>query len=199
MRCSLVAVTRFIWGFTWGFAADSIWSAARMTNGQGGPGGPAKKPDPDGRRPAAQDLPILNTGPGGGPTLGGPGTRRRLFEALGGRDNIEKVVDRFYDRIDGDPELRPVFPANMVVGRARQKLFLEEWLGGEPRYSSEIGPWQLRRRHAPFRVTESGAARWIDHMEGALRDCGAPDDLASEIASLLRPVAFRMVNTPDSE
>jgi len=135
---------------------------------------------------------------GGEPLLGGPGTRRRLFEELGGRENVERVVDRFYDRIDEDPELRPIFPASMVVGRSRQKMFLEEWLGGEPRYTSDIGPWALRRRHAPFRVTGDGAARWIGHMQGALSDCGASDELASEIASLLRPVAFRMVNTSDS-
>lgn len=165
----------------------------------GGPGGQDREPDPAERRPAAQGLPVLNTGPGGAPALGGPATRRRLFEALGGRENVEKVVDRFYDRIDEDPELRPIFPASMAVGRARQKLFLEEWLGGEPRYSREIGPWQLRRRHAPFRVTEDGATRWIDHMESALRDCGAPDDLASEIAMFLRPVAFRMVNASEDE
>jgi hemoglobin len=122
-----------------------------------------------------------------------------LFEELGGRENIAKVVDRFYDRIEEDPELRPIFPASMVVGRSRQKLFLEEWLGGEPRYTSEIGPWRLRVRHAPFRVTEDGALRWVGHMEGALLDCGASVELAAEIASFLRPVAFRMVNASDAE
>ena len=159
--------------------------------------GPDQKPERGEEPVAGQGLPVLNAGLGGVPALGGPATRARLFEALGGRENVEKVVDRFYDRIDEDPELRPVFPASMAVGRARQKLFLEEWLGGESRYSQEIGPWQLRRRHAPFRVTESGALRWIEHMEGALRDCGASEELASEIASLLRPVAFRMVNAVD--
>lgn len=169
---------------------------ARMHEGTDGH---PERPERSEGRSEEPELPILNAGPGARPTLGGPGTRRRLFDALGGRDNVEKVVDRFYDRIDDDPELRPVFPASMVVGRARQKLFLEEWLGGEPRYSRDIGPWQLRRRHARFRVTEAGAARWIEHMEGALRDCGVPDDLADEIASLLRPVAALMVNTFDSE
>lgn len=166
----------------------------------------ANRPDQNDQGPengsegaAPPGLPVLNTGSMGGPTLGGPDTRTRLFEALGGRENVEKVVDRFYDRIDTDPELRQIFPASMVVGRARQKLFLEEWLGGEARYTTDIGPWRLRRRHAPFRVTEDGAVRWIGHMEGALRDCGASDELANEIASLLRPVAFRMVNASDSD
>lgn len=156
-----------------------------------------ERPESPVDRPVSRGLPVLNTGSMGGPILGGPDTRTRLFEALGGRENVEKVVDRFYDRIDTDAELRPIFPASMVVGRARQKLFLEEWLGGEARYTSDIGPWRLRRRHAPFRVTEDGAVRWVGHMEGALRDCGASDELASEIASLLRPVAFRMVNASD--
>ncbi|MBT3941438.1 MAG: globin [Chloroflexi bacterium] len=159
--------------------------------------GSDERPEISDQSDAPRGLPVLNAGSMGGPVLGGPDTRSRLFTALGGRENVEKVVDRFYDRIDTDPELRPIFPASMVVGRARQKLFLEEWLGGEARYTSDIGPWRLRRRHAPFRVTEDGAERWIGHMEGALLDCGAPDELASEIASLLRPVAFRMVNAAD--
>ena len=155
-----------------------------------------EKPDSLDPRSALQGLPVLNTSPNaGGPVLGGPGTRKRLFEELGGRESIEKVVDRFYDLIDEDPELRPIFPVSMEQGRARQKLFLEEWLGGEPRYTTDIGPWQLRRRHAPFRVTENGAARWIGHMEVALLDCGASKELAAEIVSFLRPVAFRMENS----
>jgi len=173
-----------------------------MTNGSDESGksrDPGQKPDSLDSRPMSQGLPVLNTAQNdGGPVLGGPGTRKRLFEELGGRENIEKVVDRFYYLIDEDPELRPIFPASMEQGRARQKLFLEEWLGGEPRYTTDIGPWQLRRRHAPFRVTEKGAARWIGHMEVALLDCGASKQLAAEIASFLRPVAFRMVNSPDS-
>jgi len=163
------------------------------------PRDPDEKPDSLDPRPALQGLPVLNTAANdGGQVLGGPGTRKRLFEELGGRENLEKVVDRFYDLIDEDPELRPIFPASMEQGRARQKLFLEEWLGGEPRYTTDIGPWQLRRRHAPFRVTENGATRWIGHMEAALLDCGASQELAAEIASFLRPVAFRMVNSSDS-
>ena len=148
---------------------------------------------------ASLGLPVLNVGSVGMPTLGGPGTRKRLFDELGGRENVAKVVDRFYDRIEDDPELRRIFPANMVVGRARQKLFLEEWLGGEAPYTSEIGPWRLRVRHAPFRITEDGAFRWVGHMEGALLDCGASAELATEIASFLRPVAFRMVNASDAD
>lgn len=173
-----------------------------MTNasdGSGISGESGEQPDSLDPRPALQGLPVLNTAPNDGvPVLGGPGTRKRLFEELGGRENVEKVVDRFYDLIDEDPELRSIFPASLEQGRARQKLFLEEWLGGEPRYTNDIGPWQLRRRHAPFRVTENSAARWIGHMEVALLDCGASKELAAEIASFLRPVAFRMVNTPDS-
>jgi hemoglobin len=162
-------------------------------------GGPGEKPDSGEPRPMSEGLRVLNTAQNDdGPVLGGPGTRKRLFEDLGGRENIEKVVDRFYDLIDEDPELRPIFPVSMEQGRARQKLFLEEWLGGEPRYTTDIGPWQLRRRHAPFRVTETGATRWIGHMELALLDCGASKELAAEIASFLRPVAFRMVNSLDS-
>ena len=73
-----------------------------------------------------------------------------LLDRIGGREVIERVVDAFYDAVETDEELRPLFPEDMDDGREKQKLFLEQWLGGEPRYSEQYGHPQLRRRHFPF-------------------------------------------------
>ena len=128
-----------------------------------------------------------------------PGRPATPFERLGGRDALHRIVDDFYARIDADPELRPVFPPDLVPGREKQKLFLEQWLGGEPLYERAHGPPMMRRRHLPFPITAPSAERWLVHFGAALDADGAEAGLASEIMTALRPVAMRMVNTTEVE
>ena len=122
---------------------------------------------------------------------------RTRFERLGGRDALETIVHTFYDRIDADPELRPVFPPDLRPGRDKQAAFLEQWMGGEPRYSQIYGEPALRRRHRPFAITERGAERWLEHFAAALEAHEVEEALAREIMDALRPIALRMVNTTE--
>lgn len=121
------------------------------------------------------------------------------FERLGGRAVLHRIVDEFYTRIDADAELRPIFPDDLVPGREKQKLFLEQWLGGEPLYERAHGPPMMRRRHLPFAITVSAAERWLTHFEAALEADGTEEGLATEIMTALRPLAMRMVNTREVE
>ena len=117
------------------------------------------------------------------------------FQRLGGRDALVSIVEAFYDRIDADPELRPIFPPDLRPGRDKQAAFLEELFGGEPRYRQIYGEAALRRRHLAFTITERGAERWLEHFSAALDEHGVDEDLAREIMDGLRPLALRMVNT----
>lgn len=117
-----------------------------------------------------------------------------LLDRLGGRDAVERVVEAFYARIEADEELRPLFPQQMASGREKQKLFMEQWLGGEPRYSELYGHPRLRRRHFPFVISERAAGRWLRHMTEALRECGASADVVGEMLKALAPLAHQMIN-----
>jgi hemoglobin len=123
------------------------------------------------------------------------------FERLGGRDAVARVIEAFYDRIEGDPELRAIFPNDLEEGREKQRLFFEQWLGGEPRYSDRYGHPMMRRRHLPHAITARAADRWIAHFTAALEECAVPPDLRETILERLRPLARHMVNTldPDAE
>ena len=58
-----------------------------------------------------------------------------LFERLGGMVSIDVAVDRFYERVVGDPELAAFFdPVDLHRLRAHQKAFLAMALGGSHCY-----------------------------------------------------------------
>ena len=148
---------------------------------------PASNPSPP------VEIPLTALGREPPPESAGP----TLFERLGGRESVERLVDAFYDRIERDPELRPIFPEDLGPGREKQKLFLEQWLGGEERYSRRHGQPMLRRRHFPFVISERAAGRWLRHMAEALRGCGVAADVAAEMLAGLGPLARQVVNEGD--
>lgn len=123
-----------------------------------------------------------------------------LFARIGGRAVVGQIIDTFYDRVQADPLLGPLFnhsERHNVVARDRQRRFFEEWLGGAPRYTDdEARPLMqgLQRRHYPFPITAQSAGRWLHHMSTSLRECGIGPDIVSEIMGRLAPMARRMVN-----
>lgn len=121
----------------------------------------------------------------------------RLFERIGGRPAIERIVQEFYDRVERDDVLRPLFPPDLSEGRAKQALFLEEWLGGEARYSERYGHPRLRRRHFPFVIDQRAAGRWLRHMGEAFRAAGVGEQEVAEVFVDLGPLAKHMINAGD--
>ena len=120
-----------------------------------------------------------------------------LLERVGGREVIERVVDSFYDRVEADGELRPIFPQDLGPGREKQKLFMEQWLGGEKRYSERYGHPRLRIRHFPFVITARAAGLWMRHMIEAFRSCGVIEPELAELVASLGPLARHMINADD--
>jgi len=117
-----------------------------------------------------------------------------LFERIGGRPTIERIVEEFYERVGADAELRPLFPGDLTAGREKQAMFLEQWMGGEQRYSALYGHPRLRIRHFPFVIDQRAAGLWLRHMGEALRAAGVPEPEIAEILAGLGPLAKHMVN-----
>ena len=85
-------------------------------------------------------------------------------------------------------------PEDLAAGREKQALFLEQWLGGEPRYSELYGHPRLRMRHFPFLIDEHAAGRWLRHMGQAFRAVGVGEQEMQEVFADLGPLARHMVN-----
>jgi hemoglobin len=117
-----------------------------------------------------------------------------IFQRLGGRQGVDRIVEAFYERVEKDEHLRPIYPEDLEPGKRKLKLFFEEWLGGEPRYSALYGHPRLRRRHFPFVIDDLAAGRWLRHMREAMTASGVPCDDQELIFENLGPLAHHMVN-----
>jgi hemoglobin len=93
-----------------------------------------------------------------------------LYEAVGGMVFFERLVDRFYDGVAGDPDLLRLYPEPNDLSSARHRLtlFLAQYWGGPTTYSDERGHPRLRMRHAPFAIGPDERDRWLAHMQAAI-------------------------------
>ena len=94
-----------------------------------------------------------------------------LYEQIGGEAGVRKLVDRFYDLMDTDPQaagIRALHPAELTGSREKLFLFLSGWMGGPSLYIQRHGHPRLRARHLPFPIGEAERDQWLYCMNRAL-------------------------------
>ena len=91
-----------------------------------------------------------------------------LFEAVGGQAFFDRLVASFYEEIEADGHLRPMYPEDLEPSRRHLALFLGQYWGGPSSYQDERGHPRLRMRHAPFAIDELARDHWLRHMRGAV-------------------------------
>ncbi len=118
-----------------------------------------------------------------------------LFDDLGGRQAIGRIVEALYNALERDTSLRRLFPSRKVGERARQKLFFEQMFGGEPRYTaSGHADSGMQRRHAHRTITAPEAQQWLSHFDRAMMAAGVATSVRERVLAVLRPPADRLVN-----
>jgi len=119
-----------------------------------------------------------------------------LFERIGGSETFDRLVRSFYEGIQGDSVLWPMYPQEDLEGAIwRLSAFLQQYFGGPQTYSETRGHPRLRMRHAPFAVNPEARERWLTHMRAAvdLLDLAPMDE--AELWGYLDRAAHSMVNT----
>jgi hemoglobin len=108
---------------------------------------------------------------------------------------FEALVGRFYEGVETDPILRPLYPEPDLAGaRHRLTLFLAQYWGGPTTYDQERGHPRLRMRHAPFAIGPRARDAWLAHMRAALTEVAPPADVAAELDRYLEMAAEAMRN-----
>lgn len=121
-----------------------------------------------------------------------------IAQRAGGVDTFHRIVDRFYEAVERDDLLRPMYPDDLDPGKDRLARFLAQYFGAGPVYSSERGHPRLRMRHAPFPITIEAAARWAAHMTDAIIAEGLPSDVEGELLEYVVHATPTLTNTlPD--
>jgi hemoglobin len=109
-----------------------------------------------------------------------------LFEKLGGRDNVELAVDKFYDRILSDDRIKHFFDGvDMHQQRAHQRAFLTYAFGGTSHYDGR----HLREAHQKL-VTEKGLSSEhfnavAEDLIATLQEMGVSQELIDEVAAIV--------------
>jgi hemoglobin len=117
-----------------------------------------------------------------------------IFEQAGGHAALRRLVDAFYARVEQDPLLRPLFPADLAPGKEHQYLFLVQYFGGPTEYSAQRGHPRLRMRHAPFSIGPAERDAWLGHMLAAIDEAGIGEPARTALRAYFEQAAPAMMN-----
>src|SRR4051812_42645072 len=95
-----------------------------------------------------------------------------LYAWAGGAAAFERLIDAFYDRVEGDDLLSPLFPG--VVGEEHRRNVVAWWsevFGGPARYTAELGGYErMLGKHGDLAITPEQRFRFASLMSLAADD-----------------------------
>ena len=113
-----------------------------------------------------------------------------IYESIGGEPALVAVVDDFYERVLGDPQLAPFFAgASMPKLKGRQVEFFAAALGGPDFYQGG----SMRQVHAGRGISQADFDRVAFHLTAALAEAGVPAVTIARIAAAVTPLAGDIV------
>jgi hemoglobin len=118
------------------------------------------------------------------------------YQLVGGEAMVRRIVDRFYDIMEGTPEaarIRALHADDLSAVRERLFEFLSGWLGGPPLYFQRPDHKCIMSAHRPFAIGPAERDEWMTCMRRALDECGVPEEMRTLLdgAFLRMAEAFR--------
>ncbi|MFC8525869.1 group II truncated hemoglobin [Nocardia sp. NPDC057227] len=101
-----------------------------------------------------------------------------LYEWAGGRPAIERMIGHFYDRVERDELLGPLFPGGVTVAhREHVTTWWSEVFGGPAAYTEQRGGYAtMLAHHRNLGITPEQRFRFASLMSLAADDASLPDD-----------------------
>ena len=116
-----------------------------------------------------------------------------IYERIGGSESVAAAVELFYERVLGDPFLRPYFEdTDMRRLKAHMRAFLASALGGPEIYAGR----DMRGAHAHLHVTHEAFDRVVDHLVWTLDALAVPDEVIETVGAKLAPLRHQIVAEP---
>ena len=120
-----------------------------------------------------------------------------IYEAAGGEPFFVALVDGFYRRVETDPILRPMYPAELTESRHWLASFLAQYWGGPQAYSDAKGHPRLRMRHVHVKIDTAARDAWFGAMAGALAELDVADEIRGAMLEYFARSADWMINAED--
>jgi hemoglobin len=117
-----------------------------------------------------------------------------LYHRVGGLPFFIALVDRFYDAVQHDARLRPLYPDDLSKPRRHLALFLAQYWGGPPTYNEERGHPRLRMRHAKFPIGPQEREAWLEHMLAAVASSPAAEADKTALRAYFESAANGLIN-----
>jgi hemoglobin len=117
-----------------------------------------------------------------------------MYDHVGGMDFFRRLVDRFYQGVESDPILRPMYPDDLEPGKEALALFLGQYWGGPTTYSESRGHPRLRMRHFPFRIAGPEREAWVRHMTAAVQAAELDPEAEQQLLDYFSTAATHMIN-----
>jgi len=124
-----------------------------------------------------------------------------MYARVGGDKFFDALTRRFYDAVDSDPVLRPLYPEDhegLEAARRHLRDFLIQFWGGPSTYSDERGHPRLRMRHAPFTIGQAERDRWVQLMTAAVRAGGLGPLDEQQMLSYFSGAATQLINQQEA-
>jgi hemoglobin len=101
-----------------------------------------------------------------------------LYEWAGGREAFERLIEAFYDRVERDELISPLFPGGVSrEHRDHVTLWWCEVFGGPADYTEQLGGYpRMIGKHHDLGITPEQRLRFATLMSTAADDAGLPDD-----------------------
>jgi len=118
-----------------------------------------------------------------------------VYDAVGGRPYFERLIDAFYEGVESDELLRPMYPEDLTESRVNMVDFLGQYWGGPTAYSDRKGHPRLRMRHAHFPVDDAARKAWLTHMGAAIVATeGASEEIKATMNDYFAMAANHLLN-----
>ena len=101
-----------------------------------------------------------------------------LYSWAGGEEALARLINAFYDRVEGDELLSPFFPGGVSdEHRTHVIAWWCEVFGGPTRYSDELGGYErMLAHHRNLQITPEQRFRFASVMSRAADDAALPAD-----------------------
>jgi hemoglobin len=115
-----------------------------------------------------------------------------MYAALGGTDAVRRLVNRFYDLMDGEPsfaQLRALHAPDLAPMRDKLTDWMCAWLGGPQHYYQRPDAVCIGAAHGSYAIDAVLRDQWLECMHRALAESGAAPAVQTRIRAPLAELA----------